>query len=94
MPLPNFIRFNDLVACDIVRNRPQLENLKRNEGFPVGRLLSPNVRAWTEEEIQEWLDSRPSAQADPDRFRALGKASTAKRKGKSPRAAASSASSS
>ena len=51
MPLPNFIRFPDLVACGIVKSRPQLENLKRNEGFPPGRLLSPNVRAWTEEEI-------------------------------------------
>ena len=51
MPLPNFIRFNDPKGVRHRQEPPQLENLKRNEGFPPGRLLSPNVRAWTEEEI-------------------------------------------
>jgi predicted DNA-binding transcriptional regulator AlpA len=94
MPLPTFIQYPVLKARGIVKSRTQLENLKRNEGFPSGRLLSPNVRAYTEEEVREWLDSRPSAQADPDRFRDLGQASTAARKGKSPKAAKAAASSS
>jgi hypothetical protein len=29
------------------------------ENFPEGRWLSPNCRAWTEDEIAAWLASRP-----------------------------------
>jgi predicted DNA-binding transcriptional regulator AlpA len=32
--------------------------------FPLGRLISPNVRAWTESEIREWLLSRPTELRD------------------------------
>jgi predicted DNA-binding transcriptional regulator AlpA len=92
MPLPTFNRFADLRARKIVNSRAQLENLKRNEGFPPGRLLSPNTRVWDEQEILDWLNSRPTAQADPDRFRDLGQASTAARKGKSPKVAKAAAS--
>jgi hypothetical protein len=58
------LRFNDLVEGKIVKNRQTLQNWKRRYGFPAGRLLSPNCRAWTPEEIADWLASRPSE--DPE----------------------------
>lgn len=54
------LRFNDLVELGIVRNRVTLGNWIRERGFPPGQLLGPNTRTWTENEVQSWLDSRPS----------------------------------
>jgi hypothetical protein len=45
----------------IVTNRPQLDNLIEKHGFPPGRWMSPNCRIWFEDEVQEWLESRPIA---------------------------------
>lgn len=59
MPLPNFIRFADLKARGIVNSRVQLKNLQVKVDFPLGRLIGLNTRAWTEDEIAEWLESRP-----------------------------------
>jgi len=59
--LPVFYRFKNLKALGIADSRPQLKNLIDNYGFPTGRLLSPQVRGWTEEEVTEWLASRPRA---------------------------------
>src|SRR6516165_9699504 len=56
----NLLRFNDLVECGIVNNRPQLRRLQEEHGFPVGRMLSPNTRTWTETEIAEWYATRPA----------------------------------
>ena len=61
MPLPTILRFKDLQQRGIVKNREQLENLKKNYGFPLGRWMSPNTRTWTEDEIAEWYQSRPIA---------------------------------
>jgi hypothetical protein len=55
-----FIRFRDLKARGIVDSWPQLKNIQEKHGFPLGRLLSPQVRVWDEqEEIEPWLASRP-----------------------------------
>lgn len=54
------LRFNDLKARGIVRNHPTLSRWIKEEGFPPGRLLGPNTRAWRESEVEAWLDSRPS----------------------------------
>ena len=54
------IRYYDLKARKIVRNRQTLANWIRREGFPPGRVVGPNTRAWTEDEVAEWLDSRPA----------------------------------
>jgi len=59
--LPVIYRFKNLRERGIVDSRPQLKNLIDNYGFPPGRLLSPQVRGWTEEEVTEWLASRPTA---------------------------------
>jgi predicted DNA-binding transcriptional regulator AlpA len=55
-----FLRFPDLKARGTVSNRTQLANLQNKYGFPKGRLLGPNTRAWTEAEVAAWEDSRPT----------------------------------
>jgi predicted DNA-binding transcriptional regulator AlpA len=57
------VRFRDLKERKIVGNRVTLWKWIRNQGFPPGRLLGPNTRAWTEAEISEWLASRPVSNA-------------------------------
>ena len=58
---PTILRFSDLKARGIVHNWVTLEIWVAKQGFPPGRYLGPNTRAWTEAEINEWLESRPSA---------------------------------
>jgi hypothetical protein len=59
MTLPTVYRFKHLKERGIVDSWPQLKNLIDNYGFPAGRLTSPQVRTWTEDEIAEWYASRP-----------------------------------
>jgi predicted DNA-binding transcriptional regulator AlpA len=68
--LPQFLRFKDLRAAGITTNWPHLARLIDAEGFPPGRMLSRNLRAWTLEEVQAWIASRPT----------VGKAAPARRK--------------
>jgi hypothetical protein len=56
-----YIRFADLKDRRIVASWAQLRNLINKYEFPAGRMLGPNTRAWTEDEVQGWLDSRPTA---------------------------------
>ena len=49
----------DLKERGIVTSWPALKRKIDREGFPIGFLLGPNTRAWTEEEITDWLASRP-----------------------------------
>jgi len=62
MPIAKHLRFPDLVDAGIVANRVTLARMIK-AGFPSGRLLGPNTRAWTETEIQAWLDARPVERA-------------------------------
>jgi predicted DNA-binding transcriptional regulator AlpA len=62
--MSNFLRFRHLQERQIVTNWPQLKRLIEKQGFPPGRYLGPNTRAWTEEEIDAWLGSCPSAAAE------------------------------
>ena len=55
------LRYWDLLALGIVRNRVTLRNWIRARGFPPGQLTGPNSRTWCETEVQRWLDSRPTA---------------------------------
>jgi predicted DNA-binding transcriptional regulator AlpA len=52
------LRYDDLVSLKIVKNRMTLQRWIEHEGFPPGILLGPNTRAWREEEVEAWLDSR------------------------------------
>ena len=58
---PTLLRFADLKERGVVSNWVTLRNWIEREGFPPGRRLGPNTRAWTEQEINEWVASRPLA---------------------------------
>jgi predicted DNA-binding transcriptional regulator AlpA len=55
------LRYPDLVARGVVASRMTLKRLIDVQGFPPGRLITPNSRAWTEDEVDEWIASRPIA---------------------------------
>ena len=55
------LRYPDLVAQGIVNSRMTLKRLIDGQGFPAGRLITPNARAWDEAEVDEWIAGRPSA---------------------------------
>ena len=56
-----YLRYADLKAAGIVRNRMTLHRWIRKLGFPKGILLGPNTRAWSEVEVLNWLKSRPAS---------------------------------
>ena len=55
------LRFADLKARGIVNNWVTLRGWIEREGFPAGTLLGPNTRVWPEQEIADWIASRPTA---------------------------------
>ena len=59
--LPVYVRYSDLVSAGIVGSWTQLLRLIDHEQFPVGQMLSPNIRAWRLDAVENWLASRPSA---------------------------------
>lgn len=63
--MTTFLRFADLKDRGIVSNWVTLRNWIKKQGFPAGRMLGPNTRVWTEEEINAFLETRPAARAKP-----------------------------
>jgi hypothetical protein len=63
--MTHLLRFADLQERGIVNSWPQLKRLQELHGFPAGKMLSPNIRAWRESEVDEWLDSRPTENTQP-----------------------------
>lgn len=59
------LRFADLQERGIVNSWPQLKRLQQDHDFPPGRMLSPNIRAWDEDEIDAWWKSRPAENDRP-----------------------------
>ena len=55
------IRYNDLVAKGVVNSRMTLKRLIDERDFPPGLLITPNARAWNENEVDAWIASRPAA---------------------------------
>ena len=55
------IRYNDLVENGVVSSRMTLKRMIDDQGFPPGRLVTPNARAWTEAEVNQWIEERPVA---------------------------------
>jgi predicted DNA-binding transcriptional regulator AlpA len=53
------LRYRDLKERGIVNNRTTLKNWIRDRGFPPGQLTGPNSRTWGENEIEDYLASRP-----------------------------------
>ena len=60
-----FLCFADLRDRGIVNSWPMLKRRIENQGFPRGRMLGPNTRAWTEDEVAVWLESCPTAGPAP-----------------------------
>ena len=56
-----WLRFAELKARGIVDSWPMIARRVERDGFPPGRMLGPNTRAWSESEIEQWLNSRPVA---------------------------------
>jgi hypothetical protein len=66
------LRFGDLKARGIVKNRVTLRNWILKQNFPPGQLTGPNTRTWDEEtEINPWLGCELSGGCpfDPNRER-------------------------
>jgi predicted DNA-binding transcriptional regulator AlpA len=55
-----FLRFRDLKTRGIVNNWTTLRRWIKEGRFPPGRLIGPNTRVWTEEEIERWIASCPT----------------------------------
>jgi predicted DNA-binding transcriptional regulator AlpA len=54
------LRYRDLVARGLFNSRMTMWRAIEQQGFPPGRLVTPNSRAWTEVEVDQWVASRPS----------------------------------
>jgi len=52
------LRYDDLVARNIIKNRMTLKRWMEKEGFPLPTQLGPNTVAWCESKIEAWLASR------------------------------------
>src|SRR2546423_13402465 len=55
------LRYRDLKATGVVNSRMTLKRLIDSQGFPAGILITPNARAWLEDEVDEWIANRPTA---------------------------------
>jgi hypothetical protein len=57
------LRFSDLKAMGLFKNRATLKNWQENPkvNFPKGQMTGPNTRTWDEDtEIIPFLESRPT----------------------------------
>jgi predicted DNA-binding transcriptional regulator AlpA len=61
----NLLRMPDLKARRIVNSWPMLKRRIEYDNFPPGRMIGPNSRAWTEDEVEDWIASRPTAGPEP-----------------------------
>jgi predicted DNA-binding transcriptional regulator AlpA len=61
--MKKLIRYPALVEKGVVNpgGRMTLKRLIDTQGFPAGILISPNARAWDEDEVDAWIASRPAA---------------------------------
>ncbi len=53
-----YLRYADLAERQIVNNRTTLTRWIDEEGFPAGIMLGPNTRAWANDQVDAWLESR------------------------------------
>jgi predicted DNA-binding transcriptional regulator AlpA len=59
--MTKYLRYANLAERGLVKNRATLKNLIDKCGFPPGRLIGPNTRAWTEDEIDAYVAGCPVA---------------------------------
>jgi hypothetical protein len=65
-------RYRDLKDARIVNSRMTLKRLIDSGRLASGRLISPNVRAWTDEEIDALITNAPTARKPGARKSAEG----------------------
>jgi len=58
MKLLGFKDFNDM---GLFNSPMTMKRAIDNQGFPPGRLVTPNARRWTEDEVTAWIANRPTA---------------------------------
>ncbi len=58
--MTKFLRYKDLKARGTFRSRMTVHRAIKSGAFSPGRMLSPNVRAWTDEEVTAYENSRPT----------------------------------
>jgi hypothetical protein len=68
--VPRHLRYKDLLERGIVLSHAGLRHLQIHENFPLGKLLGPSTRVWTETEVAAWLASRPTEQSEQTKIRA------------------------
>jgi hypothetical protein len=56
----HLLRFKDLQSRGIINNWPMLKRRIERDGFPPGILIGQNQRAWIENEVVAWINSRPT----------------------------------
>jgi predicted DNA-binding transcriptional regulator AlpA len=54
-----YLRYKDLKARGIFNSRMTLMRRINAGDFPPGRLITPNCRVWSEQEVAEYAESRP-----------------------------------
>lgn len=59
------LRFADLKARNIIRNRVTLGRWIEHLNFPTGFLIGENSRAWRESDVENWLADREAEQHQP-----------------------------
>ena len=79
------LRFRDLKAREIVRNRPALKDAIKKLGFPEPRWLSPQIQFWFEDEVEAWLEARPHETKQPLTGVALNKEEAKQARARAPR---------
>jgi hypothetical protein len=56
-----FRHFKHLKENGIVKDYRDLKKKIEEMGFPPGRMTGPRTRIWTDEELEEWHQSLPTA---------------------------------
>ena len=59
-PMPQLLRLNEVLELTGL-GRTTLYRLREDGDFPEGLKLSPKTVAWKLADIEEWINSRPSA---------------------------------
>jgi predicted DNA-binding transcriptional regulator AlpA len=68
--VPKQLRVKDLQQRGIAASHQAVRHLQLHENFPPGRLLGPNTRVWSVDEVNAWLATRPTEVSEQARRRA------------------------
>ena len=60
MTVKKLLRAKDVLAITLISNSTMYELIKENK-FPKPIRIGRRAVAWLESDIQEWIDSRPTA---------------------------------